>query len=91
MLPDNHITSWDDFAAPKEAGDEAAGQPKPSGRNSSRKRPKAAVEAKEPSLAALLTEAIHLAGARRRRLSQAERIREQTLLEVLTDAMRRTK
>jgi hypothetical protein len=34
-------------------------------------------------------QAIHLVGARRGRLSRAERIRERTLLEVLTEAMRR--
>jgi len=43
----------------------------------------------EPSLSALLLQAIQLAGARRGRLSQAERIREQTLLEVLSVALRR--
>jgi hypothetical protein len=31
----------------------------------------------------------HLAGARRGRLSRAERIREQTLLQVLSETMRR--
>jgi hypothetical protein len=48
-------------------------------------------EAKESSLARLLMQAIHLAGTRRGRLSQAERIREQTLLEVLQAAMRRAR
>ena len=45
----------------------------------------------EPSLSALLLQAIHLAGTRRGRLSRAERIREQTLLEVLTEAMRKAR
>jgi hypothetical protein len=34
-------------------------------------------------------EAIHLAGARRGRIPRAERIREQTLLEVLSETLRR--
>jgi hypothetical protein len=80
VLPDDHATTWDDFTARKTAED--AGQPQPAGRNSPRK---------EPALSALLLQAIHLAGTRRGRLSRAERIREQTLLEVLTEAMRRTK
>jgi hypothetical protein len=37
----------------------------------------------------VLLDAIHLAGARRGRISRAERIREQTLVEVLSGAMRR--
>jgi hypothetical protein len=40
-----------------------------------------------PELSALLMQAIHLAGARRG-LSRAERIREATLLEVLSTTMR---
>ena len=43
----------------------------------------------ESSLSILLMQAIHLAGARRDRLSRAERIRELTLLEVLGETMRR--
>jgi hypothetical protein len=46
-------------------------------------------EAKESSLAGLLLQAIQLAGTRRGRLAQAESIREQTLLEVLTTKIRR--
>jgi hypothetical protein len=61
-----------------EAGEEPDGQAKPF----ARKR-------QEPSLSAVLMHAIHLAGARRGRLSQAERIRERKQLEVLTEAMRR--
>jgi hypothetical protein len=79
VQPD-HIT-WDDFPARQtapETGEEPAGQPKPFARN----------KRQEPSLSAVLMQAIHLAGARRVRLSQAERIREQVLLEVLTEAMR---
>ena len=79
MQPD-HIT-WDDFiggqTAP-ETGEEPAGQLKPFAKN----------KRQEPSLSALLLQAIHLAGARRGRLSRAERIREATLLEVLSTAMR---
>jgi hypothetical protein len=80
MQPDR--LNWDDFTAREEAreagGDPASIQP-------SRQRP----EAKESSLSTLLMEAIHEAGARRGRISRAERIREQTLLEVLGETMRR--
>jgi hypothetical protein len=79
---------WDDFTARRtasETGDlpaiadksEPAGQPKLA-RN----------KRQEPALSALLMQAIQLAGARRGRLSRAERIREQTLLEVLSGTMR---
>jgi hypothetical protein len=79
VQPD-HIT-WDDFTARRpapETGEEPAGQPKPLAKS----------KRQEPSLSALLLQAIHLAGARRGRLTQAERIREQTLLEVLSTTMR---
>jgi hypothetical protein len=39
----------------------------------------------------VLLEAIHLAATRHGRLSRAERIREMTLLEVLSQAMRRAR
>jgi hypothetical protein len=71
-------TTWDDYTVRPETGEEPASQPKPFAKN---KRP-------EPSLSALLLQAIQLAGARRGRLSKAERIREATLLEVLSTAMR---
>jgi hypothetical protein len=45
----------------------------------------------EAKLSGLLLEAIRLAGTRRGRIPRAERIREQTLLEVLTEAMRRAR
>jgi hypothetical protein len=82
----NHITTWDEFTARKAARETAEDlaesiQPPP------RKRP----EARESSLSTLLLEAIHLAGARRGRISRAERIREMTLLEVLTEAMRKVR
>jgi hypothetical protein len=48
-----------------------------------------AKEAKEPSLADVLLRAIDLAGMRRGRISQAERIREQMLVEVLAAAVNR--
>lgn len=79
MQPD-HI-SWDDFNARRtapEVGEEPAGQPKPLAKRNRQ----------APALSDLLMQAIHLAGARRGRLSKAERIREQTLLEVLSTAMR---
>jgi hypothetical protein len=46
-------------------------------------------EVKEASLADLLLQAIDLAGTRRGRLSQAEKVREQTLIEVLAAAVNR--
>ena len=83
MQPDPVIT-WDEFTA-RRAGEDLD-DPRTGIPPTPRKRP----EAKEPSLSALLLEAIHLAGARRGRISRAERIREQ-LLEVLTEAMRRAR
>jgi hypothetical protein len=71
------VTTWEEFTA-RRAGEDFADPrivPPP-------KRP----EARQSSL---LLEAIHLAGARRGRLSRAERIREQTLLEMLSETMRR--
>jgi hypothetical protein len=77
VQPD-HVT-WDEFTArqARETGEAGSIQPPP-------RR-----EARESSLSALLLQAIHAAGARRGRLSRAERIREQTLLEVLGETMRR--
>jgi hypothetical protein len=75
--------TWDDFTARRtapETGEEPAGQPKLA-RN----------KRQEPSLSALLLQAIHLAGARRGRIPRAERIREATLLDVLTTTMRRAR
>jgi len=80
----NHVTSWDEFTArqtAREADEDLVESIQP------RKQP----EAKQSSLATLLMQAIHLAGTRRGRLSRAERIREQTLLEVLTETMRRAR
>jgi hypothetical protein len=76
-VPDN--LTWDDFTArqaARETGGEDGSIPSPPRK-------------KESSLSAVLLEAIHLAGARRGRTSRAERIREQTLLEVLSETMRR--
>ena len=75
MQPDP--ITWDEFSARRtalETGEEPAIQPK-SKRQAS-------------SLSDLLMQAIQLAGARRGRLSRAERIRDQTLLEMLTAAVR---
>jgi hypothetical protein len=82
-VPPNHATTWDDFTA-RRTGEEVA-DPRTGIQQPPPKRP----EAKESSLSAALMQAIHLAGARRGRISRAERIREQTLLEVLSEAMRR--
>jgi hypothetical protein len=76
VQPD-HVTTGDEFTARRtapETDEEPAIQPKP--------------KRQEPSLSTVLMQAIHLAGARRGRISRAERIREQTLLEVLSVAMR---
>jgi hypothetical protein len=81
VQPDSPQT-WYDFNARK-TGEELA-DPRIEPQTPHLKR-----ESKEPSLSTLLMQAIHLAGARRGRLSQAERVRERTLLEVLTEAMRR--
>jgi hypothetical protein len=78
MQPD-HISTWDEFTL-RQARENGEAEPV---------QPPRRREAKEPSLSALLMQAIHLAGARRGRFSRAERIRERTLLEVLSEAMRR--
>jgi len=78
MSSDNRLT-WDSFSvrkAAEEAGEGPESQPK---RN---KRP-------ETTLSSILMQAIATANARRGRLSRAERIRQQTLLEILTESMRR--
>jgi hypothetical protein len=46
-------------------------------------------DAKEASLADLLLQAIDLASTQRGRISQAEKVREQTLMEVLAAAINR--
>ena len=81
----NNLTAWDEFTA-RRAGEDLA-DPRTEIQPPPRKRP----EARESSLSALLLEAIHLAGARRGRISRAERIREQALLEVLSETMRRAR
>ena len=81
MQPD---INWDDFNARRTAPETGEEPDSPLRSFAKNKR-------QEPSLAALLMQAIHLAGARRGRLSHAERIRERTLLEVLTAAMRSTR
>jgi hypothetical protein len=78
VQPD-HAATWDEFSlrqAARETGEEPALPPKPK---------------RQESLSSVLLEAIHLAGARHGRLSRAERIREMTLLEVLSQAMRRAR
>jgi hypothetical protein len=82
-VPPDSLTTWDEFAARRACEDLA--DPRTEIQPPVRKRP----EAKESSLSAVLLEAIHLAGARRGRISRAERIREQTLFEVLGETMRR--
>jgi hypothetical protein len=85
MQPD-HLSTWDDFTARKavrETGEDLADP-----RDEIQPPPRKQTAAK---LSSLLLEAIHLAGARRGRIPRAERIREQTLLEVLGQAMRRAR
>ena len=87
MQPDK-VTTWEEYSArqaARETGEEFGGQPV----KQTRARKRRTGEAKEASLAGLLLQAIQLAGTRRGRLSQAESIREQTLLEVLTATIRR--
>ena len=69
---------WDDFAWSRAA--EAGEEPDDLAKLSAKRR--------EPSLATVLMQAIRLTGARRGQLSQAERIYQPTLLEVLTATMR---
>jgi len=84
MQPNHATAIWDEFTARptvRETGEDLESiQPS---------RPRR--EAREPALSAVLMQAIHLASTRRSRISQTERIREQTLLEVLTEAMRRAR
>jgi hypothetical protein len=68
---------WPQRQTPPEPGEEPASQAK-----------LARTKRQEPSLSAVLLQAIHLAGARRGRLSRAELLREATLLEVLSTTMR---
>jgi hypothetical protein len=63
----NSETTWDEFTARRTGGDLSV--------PSVERRP-----AKPSALASLLLEAIQATGVRRGRLSEAERIREQTLL-----------
>ena len=85
MQPD-HIPTWDEFqvrkaAAPSDLVSEPAlSKPR-------RRRP----EAKESALADLLLQAIQVAGGRRGRITRAQSVREQTLLEVLQQTMRRAR
>ena len=55
---------------------------------SHKRKPKPPVEAKPVLLADVLRQAVALAVARRERVPRDVAVREQTLLEVLTDAMR---
>ena len=84
MQPNPATTTWDEFTARKAARE--TGEDFESIQPSRQRR-----EAKESSLSAVRLEAIHLAGGRRGRISRAERIRQMTLLEVLTETMRRAR
>ena len=53
------------------------------------RKPKPPVEAKEATLAEVLRQAVDIAMARRGRILQEDLVREQTLLEILTSAMKR--
>jgi hypothetical protein len=81
----DNLTTWDEFTARRVGED--LGDPRTEVQPPPRKR----TEARESSLSTLLLEAIHLAGVRRGRIPRAERIREQTLLEVLSETMRRAR
>ena len=81
MQPD-HLPGRDEFSARRAAQENGGDQSLETA--PTRTRP----AARTPSLAEVLLEAIQVASTRRGRLSRAERIREATLLEVLSTAMR---
>ena len=84
MQQPNSAPGWDNFTARQimEEPDEAAIE-RPGKRRGAAKA--------SPSLSELLLQAIQAAGARRGRITRAERIREATLLEVLTTAIRKAR
>jgi hypothetical protein len=79
--------TWDEFQARKAAADPSDLVLEPALSKPRKRRP----EPKESTLADLLMQAITLAGERRGRISRAESVREQTLLEVLQQTMRRAR
>ena len=102
MQPNNEqagqVKSWGDFQARKlaramEGGSDALSEALTQSISIVKKRkkrtPTPPVEAKEITLADVLKQAVEIAMTRRGRIVQEDSIREQTLLEVLTSAMRR--
>ena len=83
MQQPNSAPGWDNFTA-RQIMEE------PDGAAIDRQGKRRAAKT-SPSLSALLLEAIQAAGTRRGRITRAEHIREATLLEVLTTAIRRTR
>ena len=85
------VQSFEEFTAARKARSEAelASLSESLEQPPARRKRKPAPVAKEASLADLLLQAIHIVNSRRGRPVQAERIREATLMEVLTDAVNR--
>ena len=93
----SNVKSWDAFQARKAA---RATDPAAAAESLTQKlaesitvaraarKPRKPVEAKEATLADVLRQAVTLAVGRRERVTREVAVREATLLEVLTDAMR---
>jgi hypothetical protein len=79
------VPGWDEFQERKASGGKAAAVPI---RRPKMKKP-AASEAPPATLAELLMQAVRVAIARRGREAREIVVREETLLEVLSEAMRR--
>jgi uncharacterized membrane protein len=77
-------SSWDEFQVRKAAAAPSDVALEPAVSKPRKRRP----GAKETALADLLLEAVTLASGRRGRITRAQSVREQTLLEVLSTAMR---
>jgi hypothetical protein len=85
------VQSFEEFTAARKARSEAElaslseslEQPRPA-----RRKRKPVAESKEASLADLLMQAVRIVNSRRGRVTQAERIREEILMDILKDAVR---
>jgi len=78
-------STWDEFQTRKAVAAPADLVLEPALSKPRKRRP----DPKESTLADLLMQAVTLASERRGRISRAESVREQTLLEVLQQTMRR--
>ena len=84
-------STWDEFQTRKDAERPDDDQPNPRLEPWHARNRKPASEATTGSVSDLLMQAISVAGGRRGRIARAQAIREQTLLEVLQQAMRRAR